>query len=82
MVEPWIVVPAVAGSSPVGHPIRQAAGLTDLDLIREPRPTKLRLSSPQSLPSPRPQEPFAPIAEFIDQEFQHFRPGIAIGVPG
>lgn len=26
MVEPWIVVPAVAGSSPVGHPILGTVG--------------------------------------------------------
>ncbi len=31
LVEPWIVIPAVAGSSPVAHPINPYAPIAQLD---------------------------------------------------
>jgi CheY-like chemotaxis protein len=44
MVEPRIVVPAVAGSSPVGHPgvaflDLKMPGMSGIDFLREAKPT-------------------------------------------
>jgi hypothetical protein len=149
MAEPWIVVPAVAGSSPVDHPttarglrisdddsrlalhrptpIGRAKNSAGLDANfsqgiiapvlsrskswlpiefreqndgfgqvlcqlyargRGSKPARTNYKSneifpcaePFALPGPHPQEPFAPIAELADEEFQHFGPRIAIGV--